>query len=435
MSYLIMLFLISLLVILHEVGHMVVAQRCGVKVERFGLGLPFGPTLLEKEWKGIKWCLHILPLGGYVSFPDDNEDSTVAPDSPQRFENQPLLNQAAIAMAGIAVNAVIAVLLMFTVLGVWGAMKSQLQITGFAPVLIEKEVVKQPESLGRLAFYDQGKRLYLEAATPLETALLFRGFLAHQVDQRFDIAPVYNPERVLLRYETSPAQGAGLQVGDVLLRVTSSGKNGEGKTSRLEGFYSEPTQALPAFLDRCKTGEPLTFHVAQGDLEQPAQLVQQATGQVTLTFGESRKLGIYLGLLQENVPVNVLTNLRLTGSVLTDMVVQNFVGLGKLFTGQISPDLLDGPVGVVRFGGELIEKTGIQSGLWLTSIISIILAVMNLLPFPPLDGSYLVYIGYEALFKRSFPPTFRHWMNLSGFIVLMGMMLFVLGNDILKLFR
>jgi regulator of sigma E protease len=68
-------------------------------------------------------------------------------------------------------------------------------------------------------------------------------------------------------------------------------------------------------------------------------------------------------------------------------------------------------------------------------VISIILAVMNLLPFPPLDGSYLVYIGYEALFKRSFPPTFRHWMNLSGFIVLMGMMIFVLGNDILKLFR
>ena len=90
MSYLIMLFLISLLVILHEVGHMVVAQRCGVKVERFGLGLPFGPTLLEKEWKGIKWCLHILPLGGYVSFPDDNECSTLAPDSPQRFQNQPL---------------------------------------------------------------------------------------------------------------------------------------------------------------------------------------------------------------------------------------------------------------------------------------------------------------------------------------------------------
>ena len=431
MSYLIMLFLISLLVILHEVGHMVVAQRCGVKVERFGLGLPFGPTLLEKEWKGIKWCLHILPLGGYVSFPDDNEDSDVPADSPQRFENQPLLNQAAIAMAGITVNAIIAIVLMFFVLGAWGAIQSQLQITGFAPVLTEKETVRQPSQLGRLAFYDNGKRLYLEATTPTETAVLFRGFLAHNIDQKLDIAPISNPKRVLLTYETSPAQAAGLQIGDVLLKVDSS----KGASSSLEGFYSEPTQALPAFLGGCQAGESLTFHVAEGDWTETPKLAESATRQVTLPLNESHKLGIYLGMVQEKVPVDFVTNLRLTVSVLTNMVVQNFVGLGKLFTGQISPDMLDGPVGVVRFGGELIEKTGIQSGLWLTAVISIILAVMNLLPFPPLDGSYLVYIGYEALFKRSFPPTFRHWMNLSGFIVLMGMMLFVLGNDILKLFR
>jgi regulator of sigma E protease len=431
MSYLIMLFLISLLVILHEVGHMAVAQRCGVKVERFGLGLPFGPTLFEKEWKGIKWCLHILPLGGYVSFPDDNEDSDVPPDSPQRFENQPLLNQAAIAMAGITVNAVIAVVLMFAVLGVWGAIQSQLQITGFAPVLTEKEAVKTPSTLGRLAFYDHGKRLYLDATTPIETAVLFRGFLAHNIDQQLDVAPVSNPKRVLLTYETSPAQAVGLQVGDVLLEASSS----KGIQSSLEGFYSEPTQALPAFLAQCQTGDALTFHVAEGDLTDTPKLAKTATRQVTFPLSESRKLGVYLGMVQEKVPVGLATNLRLTASVLTNMVVQNFVGLGKLFTGQISPDMLDGPVGVVRFGGELIEKTGIQSGLWLTAVISIILAVMNLLPFPPLDGSYLVYIGYEALFKRSFPPTFRHWMNLSGFIVLMGMMIFVLGNDILKLFR
>ena len=431
MSYFIMLFLISLLVILHEVGHMVVAQRCGVKVERFGLGLPFGPTLLEKEWKGIKWCLHLLPLGGYVSFPDDNEESDVPPDSPQRFENQPLLNQAAIAMAGIAVNAIIAVGLMFIVLGVWGAIQSQLQITGFSPIVIEKEAVQNPKALGRLAFYDKGKRLYLDATTPIETAILFRGFLAHNIDQRFDVATVENPKRILLTYATSPAQAKGFQVGDILV----SAKSAQGISSSLKGFYSEPTQALPAFLEQSKVGDSLTFQVASGDFENTPQPINTRTHDIRLTLNESHKLGIYLGMVQEKVPVNLVTNARLTVSVLTNMVVQNFVGLGKLFTGQISPDMLDGPVGVVRFGGELIEKSGIQSGLWLTAVISIILAVMNLLPFPPLDGSYLVYIGYEALFKRSFPPTFRHWMNLSGFIVLMGMMIFVLGNDILKLFR
>jgi regulator of sigma E protease len=152
-------------------------------------------------------------------------------------------------------------------------------------------------------------------------------------------------------------------------------------------------------------------------------------------MNETHKIGIFLGMVQAQVPVDLWTSAKLTMSVLSNMVVQNFVGLGKLITGQVSPDLVDGPVGVVKFGGELIERAGIQSGLWLTAVISIILAVMNLLPFPPLDGSYLVYIGYEALFKRPFPPNFKQGLNLSGFVLLMGLMLFVLGNDILKLLR
>ena len=429
MSYLIMLCLIGLLVLLHELGHMIVAQRCGVKVERFGLGLPFGPTLWEKEWKGIKWCLHLLPLGGYVSFPDDDESSTVPPDSPQRFENQPLLNQAAIAMAGIAVNALIAVLLMFMVLSVWGALKSQLQIVGFSPVVIEHSQSTPLEKQGRLAFYNGTHRLYLDATTPIETAVLFRGYTIHTIDQHMSIAPVQNPKQVLLSYQTSPAQAAGLQIGDVLYAAESPSQALQSFT----GFYGESAQWLPTFLSKANAREQVTFHVATPDVEN--KLVSEATRTVKVAMNETHKIGIFLGMIQAQVPVDLWTSAKLTGSVLSNMVLQNFVGLGKLMTGQVSPDLVDGPVGVVKFGGELIERAGIQSGLWLTAVISIILAVMNLLPFPPLDGSYLVYIGYEALFKRPFPAAFKQGLNLSGFVLLMGLMLFVLGNDILKLLR
>lgn len=433
MSYFIMLLLISLLVILHEVGHMVVALRCGVKVERFGLGLPFGPTLIEKKWKGIKWCLHLLPLGGYVSFPDDNEDSDVPLDSPQRFENQPLLNQAAIAMAGITVNAVIAVCLMAFVLGTWGAIKSQLQVTGFSPVVIPAPSAPSPNAdLGPLAFYEQGKRLYTAAMTPLERAITFRGYTVHNKDQSLDLAPTQSPHRILLTYATSPAQALGLQVGDVILSATE-----EGDPSRLhhfDGYYGEPTQAFPRFLSQVPAGEKITLQVGSAPLE-GTPWVTSSSKNLPFQMNPSHKLGIYIGMLQKNVPVDLGTTLRLTFSVLGSMVEQNFIGLGKLFTGQISPDLLDGPVGVVKVGGELIERAGIQSGLWLTAVISIILAVMNLLPFPPLDGSYLIYIGYEALFKRPFPPSFKQGLNLSGFVILMGLMIFILGNDIIKLFR
>jgi len=432
MSYILMLLLISMLVILHEFGHMIVAQRCGVKVERFGLGLPFGPTLFEKEWKGIKWCLHSVPLGGYVSFPDDNEDSDVPPDSPQRFENQPLLNQAAIAMAGITVNAIIAIVLMVFVLGVWGARKSQLVVTGFSPVVQEMSKELPPNT--PLALYEQGQKMVLTGLTPIEVSREFQGYITGH-PQSVMVAVDGHPETPLLKILTSPAQDAGVQIGDVLL----SAKTPDGQSSSsFEGYYSEPAQNLPQFLSTFAKDDvaPHTLILDVAEVSSLAQttLVKEAGQPIEVTIPSERKLGIYMGLLQEEVPVDFLTNVRLSSSILGNMVAQNFIGLGKLVTGQISPQMLDGPVGVVKVGGELIQQAGIQSGLWLTAIISIILAVMNLLPFPPLDGSYLIYIGYEALFKRPFPVLFKQGMNMAGFVILMGLMLFVLGNDIVKLF-
>lgn len=446
MGYIIMLLLISLLVILHEVGHMLVAQRCGVKVERFGLGLPFGPTLWEKQWKGIKWCLHAVPLGGYVSFPDDNSESDVPLDSPQRFENQPLPNQAAIAMAGITVNAIIAIVLMVLVHAVWGAQQSQLVVTGFSPVSITQPVPKNLTSLGQLGVYQrpyqtvdvnampvewiQQAPMALAMYTPIENMVRFVGLHTGGAPQRFDIAPIANPDRVLITMMSSPAAAAGVQPGDAITHFEANGKE-----HVLTGYYSEPIQHLPQLLQKTAPGEPIQLKTAQlKNLEDP-KIVSAPEHTYTLQQNPAKKLGIYMGLISNKVPLGFATNLKLSTDVLGNMVVQNFEGLGKLVTGQLSPDMLDGPVGVVKQGGQLIEKTGIQNGLWLTAVISIILAVMNLLPFPPLDGSYLIYIGYEAIFRKPFPMKAKQFLNMGGFFILMGLMLFVLGNDVVKLFK
>ena len=88
-SIILMLGLLSFLVIAHELGHFAVARWVGIKVERFGFGLPIGPTLYERKVGDVTVCIHLALLGGYVSFPDDNEDSDVPMDSPVRFENKP----------------------------------------------------------------------------------------------------------------------------------------------------------------------------------------------------------------------------------------------------------------------------------------------------------------------------------------------------------
>ena len=119
-GYFQMLLLISILVIAHELGHFWVAKRCGVKVERFGFGLPIGPAIWQKQVGETTYCLHPVLLGGYVSFPDDEPDNDLPKDSPRRFENQPVLNRAAIAIAGVTVNFILGYVFMLIVLLGWG---------------------------------------------------------------------------------------------------------------------------------------------------------------------------------------------------------------------------------------------------------------------------------------------------------------------------
>lgn len=177
-SYMLMIALISVLIIAHELGHFFVAKKVGVKVERFGFGLPIGPTLLEKQVGETKLCLHPVLLGGYVSFPDDNPDSDVPPDSPRRFENKSIGERAAIAVAGVTVNFILGYLIMVFVIAVWGypgnyyvrvhellSPQSPAAQAGLLPgdlfLKVENEEIKQPDTLITYLQTHKGQRVNL----------------------------------------------------------------------------------------------------------------------------------------------------------------------------------------------------------------------------------------------------------------------------------
>src|SRR3989339_1737988 len=105
-----MLVLLSVLVIVHELGHFSVARMLGIRVERFGFGLPFGPTLYETMWGKTKVVVHALLLGGYVAFPDDDPDSDVPEDDPGRISNRKVWERFLVIIAGVSANVVIAYL-------------------------------------------------------------------------------------------------------------------------------------------------------------------------------------------------------------------------------------------------------------------------------------------------------------------------------------
>ena len=124
MSVIIMILLIGLLILVHELGHLGAALLFKVKVDKFGIGLPIGPTLWEKKVGNITLVVHAFLFGGYVSFPDDDKDSDLPKNSPDRLMNKPIWQRAIIFSAGVIANVICAYVLVLLTAALWHNMPS-----------------------------------------------------------------------------------------------------------------------------------------------------------------------------------------------------------------------------------------------------------------------------------------------------------------------
>ncbi len=384
LSTLIMLGLVSLLIILHELGHFWVAKKCGIRVERFGMGLPFGPTLWSKKFGDTEYCLHAALFGGYVAFADDNPDSDIPKDSPERFENAGWWERFAVAIAGIVVNAIVGVALMFSVAMVWGMPGIEgIKIMGLVDTM-------------------------------------------------------------------TIAQDAGLQAGDTIVAVDNHRLSDNPPHKRmglvLDTIKQHANMALPLTVERTISTVPDDATVEPGEALPKDQQAASAfdkgasdalTQEIKLvaTPNDKGMLGIKLAPTGGATTTysNPVTAMQDSVAFLSGFVVQNFQALGGLMTGQISGDQLSGPIRIIEQGGKVIHDQGIQNGLVIASILSVILAVMNLLPIPALDGGHILFLMIEALKGSPVNKRFQETVTQLGFAVLLLLMGFVFANDIWQL--
>ncbi len=352
-SILMMLAFISVLIIAHEMGHFFVARKCGVKVERFGFGLPFGPTLWSKKIGDVEYCIHACLFGGYVAFPDDDPENPLPKDSPERFENQPLFSRFAVMIAGVTVNAILGWTLLFFVFMNWG------YPTGEA----EKRVL-----IGSL----QG--------------------------------------------EAKSAAKAGLTKGDEIQKingVTIVGKDYMAMVDHVKKLFKESTL------------KPVPLEFLRG----------KALKTVTVTPDQEGHIGVQLAAVAKYDPVaGPVEGAQKTTAFLGNVVSQQFQAFGKLFSGKMPLSELAGPIRIVKEGAYMIDQNGVQTGLMLTAIISTILAVMNLLPIPALDGGHIFFLLIEALKGSPVKQEIRERFTQVGFMGLLGLIVFILGNDIYHTF-
>ena len=363
MTVLIFLLVIIFLVVAHELGHFLVAKWCKVRVDEFGVGYPPRAKKLF-TWKGTLFTLNWLPFGGFVKiYGEDGSDEK----SPDLFTMQPLYKRAAIIIAGIAANMLVAMVLY--------AISFSIGLLG------------APED--------------------------------------FPGARIVSDERVYITniLEDSPADSIGLRSGDAIVGLSSG-----------VDIMSEAPKVVTDVTNFIKTH-------ADDEIE-----IQILRGNETLTFSTAPEEGVAEGQPGLGVSIIQASHIRLpffkaltTGVVYTFEQFGNIVRslgmlIGSAFDGEKGSMVgqVAGPVGIAQIAGSAFTL-GLGSFLAFVALISINLAVINLLPFPALDGGRFVIELFSKKGKSRIPMRVISTINQVGFLLLILLMLYVTYKDILRI--
>ncbi|MBW9333286.1 RIP metalloprotease RseP [Herbaspirillum sp. RU 5E] len=437
------------LVVVHELGHYLVARWCGVKVLRFSVGM--GRVIWSRRFgrDQTEWALSVLPLGGYVKMLDAREqplEDIPEADLKREFTRQSVWRRIAIVAAGPIANFLLAIVL-FAGLYMHGVpepvpvlraaaeqtaayqagLRAGDRITAIngGPVQVWSEVRWK---LMQLVLEKADARIDVERPNPngsgklLNTVTLRLGGIdSNELEGDFLAKlglSLARPPAVLGKIMDGPAKTAGLQSGD---RITA-----------IDGV---PVQDGLAFVEKVResAGKPLLLQAVRGSTPLEVRVTPD-----TVEEGESGKR---IGRIKVEVPLapematvsdDPLTAVAKGAQRTWDTSVMTIKMIGKMIVGQVSLKNITGPITIADYAGQT-ARVGLVSYLSFLAFISISLGVMNLLPIPVLDGGHLLYYALEILTGRPVSERFGEIAQRAGLGLLMALMLVAAFNDIVRL--
>ncbi|MBQ6516291.1 site-2 protease family protein [bacterium] len=450
MSIVIMILLLSMLILVHEAGHFFVAKMFGMKVERFGFGLPIGPTLYETKWGDVKILVHACLLGGYISFPDDEKDCDLPADSEDRFVNKPIYQRMAVVSAGVLANILIAfVLVIFTAL-VWKQLP-----TGNYDIKIADIVAPEDEAIWNSGL-QKGDKIVSINGTPINNSYTLLtivklsrnkdGYVsAEDVDRNYELLKALNP--AFLKDEEI--------IKDTVIRLPE--KNNE-KPIILDKYMAKGAKLYKN--DQYRISEDIvrlrdeigrsTYYVSDGKhtLADLAEALSDSVHPINMVVEREDRLyeidSLYptstgaLGIkIDQNKTIKRINSLPQAVKESCKYLYENtelmVYGLGQIFTGNIPLKELHGIIAVTKVGGDVISHNGIFYGILLAAIISIDLAIINFLPIPALDGGHFLFLIIEKIRRKPLPEKVTEYIANACFIFLILLTILVLCNDIFAL--
>lgn len=445
-----MILLLSVLILVHEAGHFMAARAFGMKVERFGFGLPVGPVLYETQWGDTKILIHALLLGGYVAFPDDDKDCDLAKDSPERFLNKPIYQRAIVVSAGVFANVVCAFVFVFLTAALWGHIPS-----GKYNIFVNDITAAKGESVWQSGLQKKDKIVKINGEKINSTyALLSFIKLSKTDDGKVDKTMVgenyvalKNLNTALLKDEIIPKDvaiklpemryEAPVHIDKKVLKGMKEYKDTQVSLSAKQAKLRDKIEGQKIYIsDGTVTMNDVAYAIS--DNSHPISMQVQRNGKLIdlkpILANKKGFIGIKLEAQEILIPTKNIKEVLKTGiKYLWDNTYMMVYGLGQIFTGQIPLKDLHGIVAITKVGGDIIQNSGIFSGLLLTAVISMDLAIVNFLPIPALDGGHILFLIIEKLRGKPVDEKVAEKIGNICFYALLALMFFVIANDIFGL--
>jgi regulator of sigma E protease len=421
-------FVLGVLIFVHELGHFLMARRIGVRVLTFSLG--FGPKILTVKRGDTEYCISAIPLGGYVKMAGENpEDSRTGADD--EFLSKSKWQRFQVLVMGPIMNLVLALVVMALVL-----------YQGAPVPAFERDAVVigafEDESPARNVGLQRGDHILAIDGKPIANWKEFSMVIAPKAnrpvtlrvqrgDQTFDkqvvpdaqskfeigdlgIMPDIYPETRKVN-PGEPAQLGGLKPGDVVLAL-----NGEPKVS-----YERLVEII-----RAHPNKPLPFDIRRKD---------GSTTRLTITphmVGEYARVGAEFWAYEvTEADPTLLEAFKLSAKQNWEWTTLIMTTLKGLFTRETPMKQLMGPIGIAEMSGNAAETGWIQL-FTLMAMISLNLGLLNLMPIPVLDGGHILILALEGVSRRDFSLRVKEKMLMVGFVVLLTLMVTVIYNDLTR---
>ena len=448
------LVLLGVLVTIHEFGHFIVARMCKVHVQRFSVGM--GPVFYKKYDKyGTEFALSAVPLGGYVSMitnklieaePESVKDLTEE-QLKNTFDSKPKWQRASIMFAGPLANFILAICIFAGITMSNHPVLAPMVDPQEVPVILDvsnKEQNISPKS----AFMPNDKILSInnkQIKSPKDFSLELLTYAGHSGDINFSVmrAAESDPTSITLTvddflsskesqkdpigylakyleadigfknnpiigkvFDQSAAYEAGLKPGDLVLEI--AGKDINFAEDIINVVEPNPNTNLEFKILR--NGEILYIPINVGS--------QDSIGVLGVSYRESR---------------NFFQALSIATYETYNLSIKTLQLIGKMISGNLGTENLSGPIGIAEMAGNYAQA-GIAPFIYLMGLLSISLAVLNLLPIPVLDGGQLTLLGVEAVRGKPLPEKVENIIYTGGAALVIMLMIFAVFNDVARFF-